>query len=204
MQKIINLTPHEINIYDENNRHVMDIKLSGLPIPRCQQKQSIAGFIGDVTITRQYFGVVENLPEREEETFYIVSRMVADALPGRGDLLVPGPLIRDEKGNPYGCKGLSVVGLLDPLPPDFGKYKPDESYISSTTGNETNIFHFGNGYGASVVRGEHTYGGDAGFWEVAVLRGDEVCSKTPITDDVIGWLTDREVVEILSMIEALK
>ena len=66
---------------------------------------------------------------------------------------------------------------------------------------------FPNGYGASVVRHMYSYGGNEGFWELAVLEGDNTKSKltydTPITDDVIGYLTEEKVTELLQQIEAL-
>ena len=70
------------------------------------------------------------------------------------------------------------------------------------------LYRFTNGYGASVVKGEHTYGGDEGLWELAVLafntNGDfNLCYTTPITEDVEGHLDDNAVEELLAKIEAL-
>ena len=70
------------------------------------------------------------------------------------------------------------------------------------------LYRFANNYGASVVKGEHTYGGDEGLWELAVLKfktdGDFVLDySTPITEDVEGHLTDDAVEELLDKIEAL-
>ena len=70
------------------------------------------------------------------------------------------------------------------------------------------LYKFANGYGASVVKGEHTYGGDEGLWELAVIKfktdGEFVLDySTPITEDVEGHLTDDAVEELLAKIEAL-
>ena len=63
---------------------------------------------------------------------------------------------------------------------------------------------FPNGYGASVVRSRHTYGGDKGLYELAVLGPDKkIDYSTPITNDVEGWLTPENVTELLQKIEAL-
>jgi hypothetical protein len=62
---------------------------------------------------------------------------------------------------------------------------------------------FPNGYGASVVRHSFSYGNESGLWELAVLKDDSICYDTPITDDVLGHLTEAEVNEILDQIEAL-
>jgi len=72
------------------------------------------------------------------------------------------------------------------------------------------IWRFPNNYGASVAQGPYSYGGDAGLYELAVLKftgpGDddsELTYETPITDDVIGWLSLAEVAAKLVEIAAL-
>lgn len=66
------------------------------------------------------------------------------------------------------------------------------------------IFHFSNGYGASVIRNGISYGHEKGLYELAVLGlSGDLCYNTPITDDVIGWLKPDEVGEILERIADL-
>ena len=105
--QIINCTPHQIDVIREDGT-VLSIKASGI-VPRCSQTEVKVTSIDGIAITRQTFGEVVNLPEERPEVFLVVSRMVAAAVKGRKDLLVPGPLVRDEKGQPCGCRGLSVV-----------------------------------------------------------------------------------------------
>lgn len=66
---------------------------------------------------------------------------------------------------------------------------------------------FPNGYGASVIRSEYSYGGRKGLYELAVLRGNvenfSLCYTTPITSDVCGCLTPAEVTALLAQVEAL-
>jgi hypothetical protein len=70
------------------------------------------------------------------------------------------------------------------------------------------IYRYDNGYGASVVQHQFSYGWREGLWELAVIKFDgagdwELCYSTPITSDVVGWLTDSEVDSLLGQIEAL-
>lgn len=72
-------------------------------------------------------------------------------------------------------------------------------------------YKFHNGYGASVVRHKFSYGGTKGLFELAVLVFDKndtiltgkICYTTPITGDVLGWLTPDEVTQYLKQIADL-
>ena len=66
------------------------------------------------------------------------------------------------------------------------------------------IVQFPNGYGASVVQGPYTYGGKDGLYELAVLGKDgEITYDTPITNDVLGYLSEAEVEKTLLEIKNL-
>jgi len=65
------------------------------------------------------------------------------------------------------------------------------------------IISFPNGYGASIVCNQLSYGGKRGLFEVAVLKQGELCYSTPITGDVLGFLNFSDVVDILKQIEEL-
>lgn len=74
------------------------------------------------------------------------------------------------------------------------------------------VFAFDNGYGASVIKNAVSYGFAKDLWELAVLKitKDEsgqydwkVCYDTPITNDVVGWLTDYGVRKLLRKIKEL-
>ena len=63
---------------------------------------------------------------------------------------------------------------------------------------------FKNGYGASVVKTDFSYGGDKGLYELAVLdNGGEICYDTPITNDVIGYLREIDVTDVMEKIQQL-
>ena len=63
---------------------------------------------------------------------------------------------------------------------------------------------FDNGYGASVVKHEYSYGGKDGLYELAVLDKDgELTYETPITNDVIGYLREIDVTDVMEKIQKL-
>lgn len=69
------------------------------------------------------------------------------------------------------------------------------------------LYWFDNDYGASVVQGPYTYGGPEGKWELGVIKWKNndyaLTYDTPITDDVIGYLSDDQVEELLQRIKEL-
>lgn len=66
------------------------------------------------------------------------------------------------------------------------------------------IVQFPNGYGASIVQTPHTYGGSRGLYELAVFGKDgEITYDTPITSDVLGYLSEQELEKTLTDIKNL-
>lgn len=66
------------------------------------------------------------------------------------------------------------------------------------------IVQFPNGYGASIVKGEHTYGSKDGLYELAVFgKNGHITYETPITNDVLGYLSEEEVEKTLIDIKNL-
>ena len=63
---------------------------------------------------------------------------------------------------------------------------------------------FENGYGVSVVSHTYSYGGKDGLFEIAVLdKNGELTYKTPVTNDVIGYLKPEEVTEVMEHVQKL-
>jgi hypothetical protein len=110
--KIINLTPHPINIAG-----LGEIKPSG-KIARLEEKLELIETIevqrddmisvAYVPIMRKLTGGITGLPEPEPNVVYVVSFPVAQQAVRR-DVLAIGESIRDGNGNIIGCKSLAVV-----------------------------------------------------------------------------------------------
>jgi hypothetical protein len=63
---------------------------------------------------------------------------------------------------------------------------------------------FDNGFGASIVCTPHTYGGDKGLYEIAVLDTEgKLTYNTSVTDDVIGYLRPEDVTDVMEKIQQL-
>jgi hypothetical protein len=63
---------------------------------------------------------------------------------------------------------------------------------------------FENGYGVSVVSHTYSYGGKDGLFEIAVLdKKGELTYKTPVTNDVIGYLREVDVTDVMEKIQKL-
>ena len=104
---IINLTPHPVNLLDVDANVV--ITFHSEVLARCSQNDIIIGKLNkDIILTKTSYGEVIGLPEQAPRTFYIVSRLVRNALPNRTDLLVPNQLIRDSEGQIVGCRSFSI------------------------------------------------------------------------------------------------
>lgn len=64
-------------------------------------------------------------------------------------------------------------------------------------------YTFPNGYSVSVVRGDFTYGGREGLYELAVLHDGAIVYDTPVTNDVLGWLGEGDVTERMNEVATL-
>jgi len=102
--KIVNCTPHRLNILDDHENEVMVVEPSG-QIARVNMGSEICGEVFGFTLSKVTIGDIEGLPPYEDDTIIITSSMV-EAQTSRQDVYSPGALVRDESGKPIGCQGL--------------------------------------------------------------------------------------------------
>jgi len=101
MAKLVNLTPHPINVIINNKQ--ITIPPSG-KIARVLQEQEIIDYIQieeeAIAIVLTRYKVVDGLPEPQKDTIYITSSLVAQ-LAKRKDVVSPNTneAIRDSEGN---------------------------------------------------------------------------------------------------------
>ena len=112
---LVNLCPHEIDLILDDGAEVL--------LPPCAKPARAAmertldrvvrlelesGPI-DVPLSTVEMGDVSELPPPADDTWYVVSLVVAYAYPERSDLLVPDDLVRDEAGRVVACQALSLL-----------------------------------------------------------------------------------------------
>lgn len=126
MLNIINCTPHEVVIYGASDCYMRDGSLylrddeeefpqPYLTLPAAKEPASVTfvqkvdGMVDGILIYWSSPDEIVNLPEPKPGTYYVVSKMVAQAWPAREDLIFPGTLVRNESGDVVGCIDFSRV-----------------------------------------------------------------------------------------------
>lgn len=108
MKTILNLTPHEVTIIGNDGRIMMRFAPEAVAA-RCGNYVEIVDEINGIPISKTVYTKIYGLLPEQEDTFYIVSRHVAEQNRNRHDLLVPNELVRDDAGRVVGCKSLSLL-----------------------------------------------------------------------------------------------
>jgi hypothetical protein len=106
--KLVNLTPHDV-VIRQNGEDIV-IARSG-KVARVKETEIHTETINGVQITDIYYDKTLNLPEPEDNMYYIVSIVVAYANRNRQDLVFPDGLnaYRDEKGQIEAVPGLRRI-----------------------------------------------------------------------------------------------
>lgn len=121
--KIINLTPHVINVVHTHGQPALAITPDGSVsrVATSSQQVGVATVGGtdtepgvSIPIFRVRRGAVVGLPSPVPGVLWLTSALVREAVPNREDVVSPGELVRDDKGQPVGCLGLTQNGEVAP------------------------------------------------------------------------------------------
>lgn len=104
---LINLTPHTIHV---NGSSIEPDK--SYQVPRISMNRTKVGEVHGIPLYENITGTTENLPEKQDGVLFIVSALVRLGNKDRLDLVSPGNLIRDDKGNIIGCDGFDINTLI--------------------------------------------------------------------------------------------
>ena len=105
--KLVNLTPHRITFVREDGPNLA-FEPSGIVARVTATTVRVGDFCG-IPITHTVYDEVCGLPDPEEGTVYIVSSIVAHAVPEREDVFIPNESVRDESGRIVGCRSIAHV-----------------------------------------------------------------------------------------------
>lgn len=116
MTIIRNLTPHTVNVCDEEGNVLTSFESEGV-IARAQQTDVPVGNIAvnghELPLVRTEFGAPVDLPDPEEGTYLVVSIITANAAKANGrssdDLLITSNPVRDNDGRIIGCRYFATV-----------------------------------------------------------------------------------------------
>jgi len=113
MTHLINLTPHTINLSNEDGTpNAITLEPADNPA-RVNIRERRVGRLNlgqqFVNIHKTFASGIENLPERREGVCFVVSRQVAEAAPERDDLFITHGAIRDSNGRIIGVKGIAQI-----------------------------------------------------------------------------------------------
>ena len=127
---IINLTPHTVNVispeflepvpyngYKVVNENYACTTYPSQGIARAQSEQELVNSIEQpldiIPVYKVRYGHPEGLPDYEDDVYYIVSTLTANAAKAAGrrtdDLLIPNGMVRDSDGSIIGCTSFAVV-----------------------------------------------------------------------------------------------
>ena len=105
---IVNLTPHEITVYDAAGESVLQV-IPSSGMARAAQTREPLDEINGIPVSKTGYGAVEGLPDQRDGVIYIVSVLTAQAAPDRKDLYIVDELVRDDTGRILGCKALAQI-----------------------------------------------------------------------------------------------
>jgi len=113
--KIINLTPHVVNVQDSEG--IQSFPSEGIARVQTSNKTFMC-IENDIPVSRVVYGATEGLPEPKENTLVIVSMVVAQANPTRHDLICPDSspsgAIRNAEGQITAVKGFVCYASASP------------------------------------------------------------------------------------------
>ena len=110
---IVNLTPHVLNFMPEGpDGPMVTIPPSGL-VARCAVHRVQVGTVTvdgiTIPVNRTQFGTVTGLPDPQPDTIFVVSALVAQAVPDRPDVFIVDDAVRDDQGRIIGARALAHV-----------------------------------------------------------------------------------------------
>jgi len=116
--KLVNLTPHEVVILNDQNDILLRVPPSGM-IARVDATEELVAEINGIPVYKVSYGNIQGLPEPEPNTVFIVSTLILAALKEKGidrkDVVAPNTnpskhgAVRDSKGQIIGVRSFITL-----------------------------------------------------------------------------------------------
>lgn len=103
--KVINLTPHDVDICDEYGNVIKTYKASGM-VARVRHGWSKIDIVDGVPVVVRENEHLVDLPKPQADTIFIVSNIVLDYCPNRVDLYAPVKQVKIN-GRVVGCQAFA-------------------------------------------------------------------------------------------------
>lgn len=112
MAKLINLTPYNINLYDEEHKTILEV-IPTLGAAKIRVVQNPIKKVNGYALFKLVMKEVQGLPPPAHDTFYIVTRFVLQYMAGkRSDLITPNTTlgaVRSGSGKLLGVTGFITI-----------------------------------------------------------------------------------------------
>ena len=110
---IVNLTPHALNLMPKGpDGPTVTIPPSGQAARCAVDRVQVDTVTVDgitVPVNQTQFGSVSDLPDPQPDTIFVVSALVAQAVPDRQDVFIVDDAVRDDQGRIIGARALAHV-----------------------------------------------------------------------------------------------
>ena len=108
-KKIVNLTPHPVSVISPDGS--MRIFPPSGTVARVESTAIQVDTISGIPVMSVKFNALQNLPDPEPGTVFIVSAITAQAAKqaGRSDCVIVNDAVRDSDGRIIGCRSFAVI-----------------------------------------------------------------------------------------------
>lgn len=103
--KLINKTEHDITLFHQDGTKELLVTEGSI---RANVSSILIDNINGINVFKNSYEMSDTLP-KIEGVYYIVSRLAAECLKGREDLLIVNETVRNEKGEIIGFKSFSKI-----------------------------------------------------------------------------------------------
>jgi hypothetical protein len=129
---IINLTLDDVHFYHEDGK-IETFPKSG-KVARVNAESKEVGKLNDLKIKTSIYGEIQDLPEKVEGVYLIVSAPLRALVSHRNDVLSPIELVRNEKDQIVGCRAFEandVFTLSKPTSEIVGEVDVGNGHVNS-------------------------------------------------------------------------